>query len=132
MELDRVSNVPVVAGVVSDVEDEALPVGISELQAAVLRLMIGGSTLTEAARKVVVARKSVYRWRDSNPAFALALERVLDEKKCAIKVDVMALAEDALVNVQMAVASGKDPRLCLMLLKYLGLLKPTQDLSDRP
>jgi hypothetical protein len=32
----------------------------------------------------------------------------------------------------MAVASGKDPRLCLMLLKYLGLLKPTQDLSDRP
>jgi hypothetical protein len=42
-------------------------------------------------------------------------------------MDVLALAEDALVNVQMAVATGKDPRLCLALLKYLGLLKPDPD-----
>ncbi len=42
-------------------------------------------------------------------------------------MDIEAIAGDALMNVQLAVSSGKDPRLCLALLKYLGLLKPDKD-----
>ncbi len=49
----------------------------------------------------------------------------------AIKIDIEAIAGDALMNVQLAVATGKDPRLCLMLLKDLGLLKPPEDSADR-
>jgi hypothetical protein len=127
MELDRDSNVPVVAGEVSEVGPEQLLAGLSEQQVAVLRLMAKSKTLTEAARGANVSRAMVYRWMSGDQAFIEAQTRMLEEKKRGIKMDVLALAEDALMNVQMAVATGKDPRLCLMLLKHMGMLKPPEE-----
>ena len=127
MELDRDSNVPVVAGEVSEVGPEQLLAGLSEQQVAVLRLMAKSKALTEAARGANVSRAMVYRWMSGDQAFIEAQTRMLEEKKRGIKMDVLALAEDALMNVQMAVATGKDPRLCLMLLKHMGMLKPPEE-----
>jgi hypothetical protein len=131
MELDQVSNVPALTGGVNDVDEAQLLAGLSEQQVSVLRLMASGRTLTDAAKGANVARKTVYRWMSENEAFIAAQSRLRQEMRRAIKMDIEAIAGDALMNVQLAVATGKDPRLCLMLLKYLGLLKPPEDSVDR-
>ena len=59
MELDHVSNVPVVAGGVNDGLDEQLPAGLSEPQIAVLQLLAAGRTLTEAAWNTTVVPEVV-------------------------------------------------------------------------
>jgi IS30 family transposase len=127
MEQDRVSDVPVVTGEVQDVGPEQLLAGLSEQQITVLKLMAVGKTLTDAAKAANVSRMVIYRWIHADQNFMAALEQLRREIRRGIRVDIEALAEDALVNVQMAIAQGNDPRLCLMLLKYLGLLKPDSD-----
>jgi hypothetical protein len=127
MEQDRVSDVPAVTGEVQDVGPEQLLAGLSEQQITVLKLMAVGKTLTDAAKAANVSRMVIYRWIHADQNFMAALEQLRREIRRGIRVDIEALAEDALVNVQMAIAQGNDPRLCLMLLKYLGLLKPDPD-----
>lgn len=123
---------PTVAGEVIDVGPEQQLAGLSEQQVAVLRLMAKGRTLTDAAKGANVSRMAVYRWMSGDERFAAAQAQLGREMRRGIKIDIAALAEDALLNVQMAIAAGNDPRLCLALLKYLGLLKPPEDSMDRP
>src|SRR5580698_7718303 len=118
MEQDHVSDVPVVTGEVQDVGPEQLLVGLSEQQITVLKLMSVGKTLTDAAKAANASRMAVYRWIHADQKFMTALAQLRREMRRGIRVDIGALAEDALVNVQMAIAQGNDPRLCLMLLKY--------------
>ena len=75
--------------------------------------MASGRTLTDAAKGANIARKTVYRWMSENEAFIAAQSRLRQEMRGVIKMDIEAIAGDALMNIQLAVASGKDPRLCL-------------------
>jgi AcrR family transcriptional regulator len=127
MELDHVSNVPVVAGGMNDGLDEQLPAGLSEPQIAVLQLLAAGRTLTEAAKGANVSRTTIYRWLREDQMFIVAQQRIREQMRRVIKMDVAAMAEDALLNVRMAISQGNDPRLCLALLKYLGLLRPDDE-----
>lgn len=50
---------------------------LSADQAAALDLLLAGKTVTEAAAAVGVARETVSRWRNSDPAFQAAYNAVL-------------------------------------------------------
>jgi hypothetical protein len=132
MELDQVSRVPALTGEVNDVDEAQLLAGLSGPQVTVLRLMASGRTLSDAAKGAGVSRTAIYRWMSADGVFIAAHARLREEMRRAVKMDIEAIAGDALMNVQLAVSAGKDPRLCLMLLKYLGLLKPPGDSADRP
>jgi hypothetical protein len=124
MELAQVSGVPALTGGSNDVDEAQLLAGLSEPQLMVLKLMASGRTLTDAAKGANVTRRTVYQWLSTNDVFIAAHARLRQEMRRAVKMDIDAIAADAFLNVQMAVSSGKDPRLCLALLKYLGLLRP--------
>ncbi len=132
MELDQVLSVPALTGGTNEMDESQLPKGLSEPQLAVLRLLASGRTLTEAAKGANISRGAIYRWMNASQLFIAAQEQIRRQMRQGLKIDVEALAADALMNIQLAVAAGKDPRLCLALLKYLGLLKPPEDSVDRP
>lgn len=71
-------------------------------QAAALDLLLSGQTITAAAAAVGVARETVSRWRNSDPAFQAAYNAVLQSAHDAMSkklLDARARAIDTLAGL---------------------------------
>lgn len=106
--------------------------GLSPVQERALDALLGGKTVTEAAREVEVDRSTVHRWRN-HPIFLAALNRRRAESREAADVTLDRIRAKALEGVERAL-DGDDPRTALAVLRGLGMLPGSRRLigSDDP
>jgi hypothetical protein len=97
--------------------------GLSPAQQKAVTALLGGRTVTAAAKAANVDRTTIYRWlRDPyDPAFRNALDQGRQELQAALKTRLLGLANNATDCLEGAMKAG-DSKAALALLKGLGLL----------
>jgi hypothetical protein len=100
-------------------------------QKRALELLRTGMSMTEAAESAAVDRKTLYRWIKSNPIFAAAYHRWLNEQEETGRGRLAAAVDRAAALVVQAVDNG-DVRTAMELLKNLGTLRPLERRSTDP
>ncbi len=95
--------------------------------------LLGGLSITEAAKVAGVNRATVHRWLKDDFSFQAAVNRGRRELREALQSRLMNLAEDAISCLEQAVQAG-DGKTALALLKGLGFLggKPISIPSGDP
>lgn len=69
---------------------------LSAQQTEVLRAIVEGSTVVDAARRVGIHRSTYYVWLKSNPTFVAELNREKKERADAVRAQLQALGDPAL------------------------------------
>jgi hypothetical protein len=96
---------------------------LPERQKAALELLCTGVPVAEAARRVEVNRRTIFRWIKSDPVFAAAYNQWHAEMEESCRSQLSLLAEAATSAVRGALERG-DARTGMQLLKGLGLIAP--------
>ena len=104
---------------------------LSTEQAAVLRAIMNGKTLSDAAKAGGVTRATVYRWQRQNPQYIAALNAWQQQTTDSARNRLLAMADKAVVAVHSALLSC-DSRTAMSLLKNLGILHPPTPGSGDP
>jgi predicted DNA-binding protein YlxM (UPF0122 family) len=99
---------------------------LAERQKTALELLSTGMSVAEAARRVEVNRRTVFRWIKSDPVFAAAYNQWHAEMEESCRSQLAMLAEAATSAVRGALERG-DARMGMQLLKGLGLIAPVEN-----
>ena len=102
---------------------------LAPAQRLALNALIGGATMTDAARAAGVDRSTVYRWLDGVPGFVAELNRGRLEQAQTLRAELRGLATDAVRTLRELVtsdATGEAVRLraALAVLQAVGADTP--------
>lgn len=108
---------------------------LTPVQAQVAELLAAGVSLTDAAAQCGVARQTVYLWRQSSPAFVLAVEQARRAYVEILRDDLRTLSRLALDNLRQILSDDKAPagvrlRAALAVLKRSQTPKSGWDLPE--
>jgi transposase len=102
---------------------------LSPKQQQVLVALVGGESVTLAAKLAGVDRTTVYRWL-KNPTFAAERNRLSKERLDQLRAKAISLGETALETIQDVMTTAESPRARLeaakMAIKITGLDKPAR------
>ncbi|NNF28952.1 MAG: hypothetical protein HKN73_17130 [Gemmatimonadetes bacterium] len=94
---------------------------LSPQQFAVLELLVGGATVTDAAKHSGVSRSTIHRWLKNDFAFQAELNRTRNGLQEATLRTLLSVAHRAAQNVAEAIEGG-DLSVSLKILKGIGAL----------
>ena len=101
------------------------PGNLKPPQIQVLAALLGGSTVTAAAKAGGVDRTTVHRWLHHDWDFQAALHRARRELHASLRARLEQIAERAVEALSVAIEFG-DAHVALALVKGLGLLDGRQ------
>jgi transposase-like protein len=99
--------------------------GISPAQERVIEGLVGGVSITSAAKAGKVSRQTVHRWLRDDFQFQAELNASRADLRVETENRMFALAAEAIASVETAVQQG-DASVALAILKGLGLLPGKQ------
>jgi len=106
---------------------------LTSLQNAAVDILLTGSTITDAAGKVGVTRRTLHRWLTDDPHFNAELNKRRNDLSRAVDDRLRAIAVAALDTVENAVTSG-NVQASLAVLRGIGALDRRRSLpmNDDP
>ncbi len=106
---------------------------LTSLQNAAVDILLTGSTITDAAGKVGVTRRTLHRWLTDDPHFNAELNKRRNDLSRAVDDRLRAIAMAALDTVENAVTSG-NVQASLAVLRGIGALDRRRSLpmNDDP
>jgi hypothetical protein len=97
---------------------------VTPAQSLAIAALVGGSTVTEAAKKAGVSRETVSRWVHRNPEFIAELQNARAEMAAQIRCALEALGKRSVAVLQEGLENASIPgtrlRTACAVLKLLG------------
>lgn len=96
-------------GTLEGTEDGHGPSSLSVKRETVLNALLLGSSITEAAEKAGVNRKTVYRWMSTLPEFTTQLQAQRQQRWNCVETTLADLHSAAIAQLQRAMTDEKTP-----------------------